>query len=315
MAGSQTTKKITTTNNNKKNKISSTADVAQATKSPVVRSRFVGVRQRPSGRWVAEIKDSSQRVRLWLGTYDTPEEAARAYDEAARALRGENARTNFASSVVNNYNNSSSTTTHQSGSSSSSSNGHGLSLSSLKAKLSKNLQNIMARSTENNYKSTRSRVSDQFTFASIFHFRSHQYQTVLPVEYMKNIDKVVQPSIIVPHIIADDHHHHHDHHQPSSWESTSTTTTATTVSDCSNNDQYWTGFRQYGVDSDQGSDIGEVSVGDHDQNQGFVDQMISGWIDSPEMSDSGCDQGSRSKRFKVSSSVMVPPTFTSNSEK
>ncbi|KAF4360884.1 hypothetical protein F8388_020037 [Cannabis sativa] len=46
--------------------------------------RFVGVRQRPSG--------------LWLGTYDTPKEAARAYDEAARALRGDNARTNFAPS-------------------------------------------------------------------------------------------------------------------------------------------------------------------------------------------------------------------------
>ncbi|KAF4375257.1 hypothetical protein F8388_001014 [Cannabis sativa] len=60
--------------------------------------RFVGVRQRPSGRWVAEIKDSLQRVRLWLGTYDTPKEAARAYDEAARALRGDNARTNFAPS-------------------------------------------------------------------------------------------------------------------------------------------------------------------------------------------------------------------------
>ncbi|KAH0690510.1 ethylene-responsive transcription factor CRF3-like [Solanum tuberosum] len=57
--------------------------------------KFIGVRQRPSGRWVAEIKETSQKLRLWLGTFDKAEEAALAYDSAARLLRGRNAKTNF----------------------------------------------------------------------------------------------------------------------------------------------------------------------------------------------------------------------------
>ncbi|KAJ0967855.1 hypothetical protein J5N97_024772 [Dioscorea zingiberensis] len=69
-------------------------------RTPRDEKRFIGVRQRPSGRWVAEIKDSLQKVRLWLGTFDTAEDAARAYDRAARTLRGANARTNFKSPSV-----------------------------------------------------------------------------------------------------------------------------------------------------------------------------------------------------------------------
>ncbi|KAK2645074.1 hypothetical protein Ddye_020269 [Dipteronia dyeriana] len=71
--------------------------VKHATENPGERNdlRFKGVRKRKWGKWVSEIRLPNSRERIWLGSYDSAEKAARAFDAALYCLRGRSAKFNF----------------------------------------------------------------------------------------------------------------------------------------------------------------------------------------------------------------------------